>query len=531
MATETAASSVTESTSLVPTQLASLVPSFDPAKDDLEQYTNKVELLVEVWPPGKIQELITRLILATTRTAFQKLSLHKAELLGSDDKSQVKKLIALLGGHWGKVTLEQKYESAERALFRCVQRGDESNDSYLARADVFWSELLSKRMDLSQLQAYIVLRGSSLSSEDKKRALVEADVHDGGTLTMSRVSQAIRMLGAGFFHDLLGQKRAKGKTYDATALNVQEDVPQAAADDSAYTMEDFTEEDFVEQMFQDGDEDAALVAEYESSAVEALQEDPDLALAHSTYLEARHRLSERFKNRVFWPNSSRPKEKSKGWEKGKSKSYGGGYKGAGNRKSLQQRIMESSCRLCGKKGHWKAECPERARSTNSAVPTSAAAPTLVIADEQVDAPPLEFLNLPEAPMGALDAPSSQESVFCEFQEFFGVQSKRGEANIGEAIGLDHPKTLENGAEVRTSLHFEHWVAFASTSEHEATACASTFSTYEAKGILDTGATKTVIGSHFVKELLSSLKPAVRQQVQRCPRKVAFRFGNHGTLES
>ena len=81
------------------------------------------------------------------------------------------------------------------------------------------------------------------------------------------------------------------------------------------------------------------------------------------------------------------------------------------------------------------------------------------------------------------------------------------------------------------MHFERLGAFASTSEPEATACASTFSTYEAKGILDTGATKTVIGSHFVKELLSSLKPAVRQQVQRCPRKVAFRFGNHGTLES
>ena len=251
-----------------------------------------------------------------------------------------------------------------------------------------------------------MLRGSSLSSVDKKRVLVEADVHDGGTLTMSRVSQAIQMLGAGFFHDLLGQKRTKGKTYDATALKVLDDAPASAADDTAYTIEEFTEEDYVEQMLHDGDEDAALVAEYESSAVEALQEDPDLALAHSTYLEARHRLSERFKNRGFWPNSSRPKGTSKGWEKGKSKSYGGGYKGAGNRRSLQQRIMESSCRLCGKRGNWKAECPDRARSTTTAAPSSAAAPTLVIAEEQVDALPLEFLNLPEASVGTLDVPSS-----------------------------------------------------------------------------------------------------------------------------
>ena len=130
----------------------------------MEQYTNKVESLVEVWPPGQIQELITKPIFATT---------------GTDDKSQGEEADSSprLGE---EVSLEQKYESAERALFRCVQRTDESNDSYLARADVFSSELLAKRMDLSQLQAYIVLRGSSLSSDDKKRVLVEADVHDVG---------------------------------------------------------------------------------------------------------------------------------------------------------------------------------------------------------------------------------------------------------------------------------------------------------------------------------------------------------------
>lgn len=101
-------------------------------------------------------------------------------------------------------------------------------------------------MDLLQLQAYTCLRDSLLSNEDKKRILVEIDMHNGGTLTMSRVFQAIRMIGIGFFHDLLGQKRTKGKTYDATALNVLDDVPVSVADDLAYTMEEFTAEDFIE---------------------------------------------------------------------------------------------------------------------------------------------------------------------------------------------------------------------------------------------------------------------------------------------
>ena len=62
-----------------------------------------------------------------------------------------------------------------------------------------WTELNSKQFKLSDLQAYVTLRGSMLSAEDKKRVLIDADVTDKGELTVQRVSGAIRMLGAGFF--------------------------------------------------------------------------------------------------------------------------------------------------------------------------------------------------------------------------------------------------------------------------------------------------------------------------------------------
>lgn len=84
----------------VSNQLASLVPTFDPAKDDLEQYTQKVELLTDVWPPSKLNELVTRLILGTTGSAFSKLQLKKTSLMTGDAKG-VKELISVLGGHWG----------------------------------------------------------------------------------------------------------------------------------------------------------------------------------------------------------------------------------------------------------------------------------------------------------------------------------------------------------------------------------------------------------------------------------------------
>jgi hypothetical protein len=64
----------------VSTQLASLVPSFDPSKDDLQTYQLKVQLVLSVWPQGKIAELITRLILNTSGSAFAQLQLHSTEL-------------------------------------------------------------------------------------------------------------------------------------------------------------------------------------------------------------------------------------------------------------------------------------------------------------------------------------------------------------------------------------------------------------------------------------------------------------------
>ena len=53
----------------------------------------------------------------------------------------------------------------------------------------------------------------------------------------------------------------------------------------------------------------------------------------------------------------------------------------------------------------------------------------------------------------------------------------------------------------------------------------------ADGILDTGATKTVIGSQLIASFLRDLSPELRARVSRGPRSVLFRFGNQGTLMS
>ena len=71
-------------------------------------------------------------------------------------------------------------------------------------------------MSLDELQAYVTLRGSLLSQEDKKKIILESDSNGSGVLTMERVSQAVRTLGTGFFQEMIGgPKKQKGKVYEA----------------------------------------------------------------------------------------------------------------------------------------------------------------------------------------------------------------------------------------------------------------------------------------------------------------------------
>lgn len=83
---ESASGSSEAAATSVPVQLTNLVPSFDPATGDLEQYAHKIEMLSEIWPPAKLNELLTRLILQTTGAAFQKLQLQRQEILINDKK-------------------------------------------------------------------------------------------------------------------------------------------------------------------------------------------------------------------------------------------------------------------------------------------------------------------------------------------------------------------------------------------------------------------------------------------------------------
>ena len=89
---------------------------------------------------------------------------------------------------------------------------------------------------------------------------------------MTKVASSIRLLGAGFLHEMVnGKKIAKQKTYDSSAFTVEDiDVHMEESENyNAWTEE--TEEEQLEQLLADGDEDAAFIADYEMA--EVLQND------------------------------------------------------------------------------------------------------------------------------------------------------------------------------------------------------------------------------------------------------------------
>lgn len=103
----------TSDSSFVPSSLTSLIPTFDPATDQVEVWAQKVELLSKVWPSDKISELTTRLILNTKGSAFQKLQIRQKDLL-KNDLACVKLLVEIVGGQFGQVPLEKRYEAMSR---------------------------------------------------------------------------------------------------------------------------------------------------------------------------------------------------------------------------------------------------------------------------------------------------------------------------------------------------------------------------------------------------------------------------------
>ena len=300
-----------------------LLPSFDPAVDDAREYVEKVRFIASVCPAKDRPMLAPRLAMLCKGTAW-------AQVRAIDGKTLLQALSV-----WEEAAELQTFDKVERALFRTTQKSDESAMSYVNRLNVAFHEI--RDLTLGQVQAFIMLRQSILTSEDKRKVLVLAN----GELSPDKIDRAMRSLHTKILSNASDTKK---KVYPTNYV----DEPEIDFEDIHYTTD--ADDVSLEKFLQEGDEDALVVQQWEDSLLETLQGDQEMASCLNTYLDARRRLSGKAKNRGFWPSQG-------GGPKGKGRSKN--FFGQRFRKPLAQRILESECRRCGRKGHWKAECPLR----------------------------------------------------------------------------------------------------------------------------------------------------------------------------
>ena len=252
------------------------IPVFDAQTTDLQVYARKLQFLKEIWPTEHLAQLAPRAALQVQGVAFQKVARLDAAKLRSDNGVQY--LVEALGGQWGKLATEEKLSLFEKALYQTSRKSDESNDSYLARHDLAFEDLVSKGVTLEEVRAYVLIRQSQLPAEDRKRIVVET----GGDLTYTQARKSLRLLGSRFFQDLQGGSRNnRYKTYDTNVMDSPDETTLMAAD-----WEPYDEEQVFQAMYEAGDEDAAFVADFEESIVDTVQESPELASCYHTWKPA-----------------------------------------------------------------------------------------------------------------------------------------------------------------------------------------------------------------------------------------------------
>ena len=190
----------------------SAIPKFIPGTTNVQEYAQKLRFLAAMWPEEHLELLAPRAALHIEGTAFKKVSKLDPNKLKVKDVSGIALLVNTIGGSWGSTELEERYEFFEKALYGTVQKADESHDSYLSRMENNFTELISRNTKLEEVQAYVLLRQSTLPGDDKKKILLE----HSGELKYDPVVKSFRLLGSKFFHDFhAGKPTAKTRVYEA----------------------------------------------------------------------------------------------------------------------------------------------------------------------------------------------------------------------------------------------------------------------------------------------------------------------------
>ena len=197
----------------------SQIPKFVPGSTNVQEYTQKLKFLAALWPREALDQLAPRAALLVEGTAFRKIARIPPEKLKVKSTDGIADIVEAIGGSWGSTELEERYEFFEKSLYGTIQRSDESHDSFLSRMEASFVELIKRNTTLEEVQAYVLLRQSTLNANDKKRILLE----HGGELKYGPVVKAFRLLGSRFFSEFqTGRSSQKTKVYDVHVSETQD---------------------------------------------------------------------------------------------------------------------------------------------------------------------------------------------------------------------------------------------------------------------------------------------------------------------
>ncbi len=313
---------------------------------------------------------------------------------------------------------------------------------------------------------------------------------------------------------------------------------------------------------------------FEQELEEFLQEVPGMHDAMTTYLEARQKLVQKRTSRGFWPIKGKASGKGRGANfKGKGRG-----KAREDREGLLQRIARSYCRLCNQKGHWKDECPKKGMiNENGSLPAAAnlaemtglgrSSEDVLVIDElpnEVVSDDDELSDLPayttEARRKFCTEPSSSGLSCSSCTEFLNMTPCQEAFLVRELLGNNHRDNLQKRISkfVQTKkfnpVFFPHRSFSRSrpcdrTVDHpvqdvqhskwpdccpaatEVATCFVSSSECPSLAILDTGASRCVLGENVWKQVLHSLPDVLQKQIRQHDSQVKFRFGNNQSLTS
>ena len=525
--------------------LWSLLPSFDPSTDEIKEYVEKVRFLQGICPQADKGMLAPRLSMLCRGTAWQQVRNIPAGTL-TDPKKGVDALLAALSS-WEEISEMQTYEKFEKALFKVSQKSDEAVNSYVNRLQVAFSDLDDK-MTVKDVQAFLLLRQSALSIEDKKKVLTMVN----GPLTLKGVEKAMRALSTKILVGAVEKKKIYPANYVEPEIPEGDPAPSSAFMTSSWTEDEECDQETINYMANMGDNDATTIQEFERDLEEAMQEIPDLQQAMVTHLEARQRITEKKKSRQFWPSQGSFSGKSSQKGFGKKRGKGGG------KASLLDRIARSFCKVCGKKGHWKAECPDREKEQ---------ANTAVAMENQE--------NQHTMPIHHVIVEELNEEVRCGYitqnQELLSLSVNKTDDRIETAFVVTQTsdtkrrfqqkakwfttknlavlqkfyaskleqKSQKNNHKERnkTENTLNHHRPNQSQVNEELIAPVCMMSSDGIKkgsqsrltpgmAILDTGASRSVVGEDHVPWIIEQLPDQIRSMVKEKDSRVGFRFGNN-----